>query len=189
MDISPFIKFHTHKLLRQMVYDYLVCANVYTIETDASKVKQLFQSYNEVFIKDGTMKWVEMTLKYLPKNMIKRLSNVYVTIDLKDILNRVGWKDIETAEGELDIWIKQGFISARLDTSCHLLTFTEDQDIIDFYIPTVTNLKRQFDQLMNRMMEFQEELHQHPTYLKKQVKSTSSSIFGEEIPSFELMKE
>ena len=149
--------------------DYLKCAEVYTSESNIDRIRDTFESYREVFVKDGLSDWTRLTLDHLPKNMIKRLSCIYQVMDLHDLTRLLGWIDITETEMELQKLIEQRIVLATIDFEHHLVLFTGDyqEPLLEQYSSDLQVQENRMRLLIDRTQIALRQLHSNSFYLDK----------------------
>jgi hypothetical protein len=180
MAISTSVRSSTARTLLQAATEYLTCADMYTSESDIDKVRCIFESYKEVFVKDHIYDWIEMTLKHFPKNIIKKLAHVYQVLDIHEIARRVGWEDDTASQRELMELIEQRSISATIDTEHQTITFTDDHEATGQYTCTIEILRNQLHNIMDRTRTLKTQLHAHPMYIEKMKAIQGDSVSHQE---------
>jgi hypothetical protein len=170
------------RTLVNSVRDYLDYAEVYTSESDIDRIRDVFESHREVFVRDGLSDWVHLTLNHLPKNMIKRLSCIYQVMNLHDLTHLLGWIDIAETEAELRKLIEQRIVLATIDLEHHLVTFTGDyqEPPPGHYSSDLEDQENRLRLLIERTRIALNQLHSHSLYLEavKTFRQDGSHEFG-----------
>lgn len=157
-----------HRNVDKMVMPYGELAMAY--KKDVATVRRVIGEQNEVFVKDKNFGLVNQVLVSLIKRNIKRLTNTYVILSLKDIAEQADLQGgAEEAEMHVRNMITEGYINARINQRDGMLKFLEDKED---YASTLMLRKldskiKEVMSLSKKLSDVNKEILLNPIYIQK----------------------
>lgn len=168
----PALKFSSYQFsrLRKNASEYMELAYAYE-RRDRKQVEQIFASSREYFEKQGHLGLVKQVLAALSKELIVRLTNSFVTMNISDVAWRAGLLDEATAHAILTEMIRDGKVNARIDDRKSIVRFMDNDAANEHAIALNLSSGYMNDcvNIVQRVESFREQMESDPNYLMKEI--------------------
>jgi len=159
-----------HRCVDKMVVAYTELASAF--KKDVSAVRRVVAEQNEIFLNDKNYGLVNQVLVALIKRNIKRLTNTYVILSLREIAETAELSGgAEEAEKHVRNMITEGSINARINQRDGMLKFLEDKED---YASTLMLMKldtkiQQVISLSEKLSLVNKDILLNPLYIQKTI--------------------
>lgn len=181
------LKFSSHPFprLRKSASEYMELAYAFE-KRDARQMQQILESNRELFDVQGTLGLAKQVVAALSRQLIIRLTKLFVTMKIEDVAIRAGLRNTEEAHAIILDMIKSNKISASIDDRKGVVRLM-DNDISDeesIARDLSTEYMNDCVNIVQRIDSFRESLESDPNYLLKEFsapqskRTPSSGSFG-----------
>jgi len=156
---SPIVQQHVEKLCTP----YVEFAKSFR-KGDVGATERLVHEHAAIFMKEAMMGMVKQALRAMVRGSIRRLTNTFVTLSLKDIADKGKLQNIEDAENQVRSMVQAGVLFAKIDQRDGMIRFLEDDE--EYHTVEIMN---QLDQKVKQVVDVNQRLEQADRELRLNV--------------------
>jgi len=156
---SPIVQQHVDKLC----IPYVDFAKSFK-KGDVGATERLVNEHATLFIKEANMGMIKQALRAMIRGSIRRLTNTFVTLSLRDIADKGKLLSIEDGENQVRSMVQAGVLFAKIDQRDGMIRFLEDDE--EYH---TVDIMQQLDERVRQVIDVNERLEQADRELRLNV--------------------
>jgi COP9 signalosome complex subunit 3 len=174
---SPIVHQHVEKLCSP----YVDFAKAFK-KGDVGAAERLIGEHHQQFSKESNMGMIKQALRAMVRVSIRRLTNTFVTLSLRDIADKGKLQTIEDAEHQVRSMVQAGVLFAKIDQRDGMIRFLEDdEDYQSVEIMAQLDKKvREVAAINEKLEQADRDLRLNVEYLKRTMPAEKSAAEKEE---------